>query len=832
LTAQSDIQLGPFLVNEYGDRYLYPINRDTFRRIGAHTLYQKQFGDGLFREKTLHIIVGTDSGLLLTYLLKIGLPKGSRYLFVELPQVLERLNEEGLLSGLDERIACSCEQNLQNNLVRFQVSNYLYTERINIWKSFAGSDAFLHEYPVLYWSVRNTVDAIAWQTKVELGSQVFIQRQLENLADNRVSAACLKGIFAGKTAILLAGGPSLDNILPWVRENRNDLVVLAVSRIARRLRQVGIIPDVFFSVDPHAISFDVSKEMLDFWDKSIFINSYHVHPPLLSQWQGRSLYVGKRFPWEDGGEDEFLFGSGPTVTNTAFAVAVEMGFSQIVLAGVDLCFSQQGRSHAKGSNESLAGPQFNQFDTQVETNDGSRAFTHRAMAEAIPTFAIQANLAQQSGCKTINPAAKAARIENVLYQPLSGITFEPLAEPASTLLRRTMPTDDRATRLAYYKTLLGKLTTAESKIRAIHKLANDGLKCNDGLFGRNGLKKNFKYKIRMDKVDNSLKRPAMAPYANLVKKYSLRHFVNIVRPDTDQEWSDEQIEETGRIYYEAYRDGASNLLSLLNMARQRVELRMAEEDPQTNIVKLARAWRQFEESGRVKLWEKRHTLAIVHCPAASSAHEIKKLEEEFKSFMLRHDSIHLQRSYRDAAPEVARSKAHMLFKNKDHASLSGMVEGLASMEQKEALPVLHLTTGYLAELNQEPAEALDAYQQVIEMSSDMAREDALRRIATLSLDLGDGKNALLALQCLSTMAPVYLPQFADLAKLLGQMQTALNAYADYLEKNPDDPVVLLKVGKLYKEIDQQQSAITVFEYLLERDPGNKDVRQLLEELTT
>jgi tetratricopeptide (TPR) repeat protein len=82
------------------------------------------------------------------------------------------------------------------------------------------------------------------------------------------------------------------------------------------------------------------------------------------------------------------------------------------------------------------------------------------------------------------------------------------------------------------------------------------------------------------------------------------------------------------------------------------------------------------------------------------------------------------------------------------------------------------------------------------------------------------------------MAPVYLPQFADLAKLLGQMQTALNAYADYLEKNPDDPVVLLKVGKLYKEIDQQQSAITVFEYLLERDPGNKDVRQLLEELTT
>lgn len=830
MSIQPAHQLGPFIVNEYGDRYLYPVNRDTFKRIGSHTLYKRQFGEGFFREKTLHIIAGTDSGLLLSYLLKNGLPEGSRYLFVELPWILERLNAEGVLSNLDERTACVCEQDLQDGLARFQVSNYLYTERINIWKSFAGNDAFLPDYPDLYWRIRNTVDAIAWHTKVELGSQIFIQRQLENLADNRVSAACLKGVFTGKTAVLLAGGPSLDEILPWVRENRKNLVVLAVSRIARRLQQIGLVPDIFFSVDPHAVSFDVSREMLDFANKSIFINSYHVYPPLLSQWTGRSLYTGARFPWAEN-EGGIAFGAGPTVTNTAFAIAVTMGFSQIILAGVDLCFSQTGQSHAKGSNESLAGPQFNHFDTMVETNDGSRAFTHRAMAEAIPTFAMQAGCAQRSGCRTINPAAKAARIDNVFYHPLSEISFEPLHEPAFDILQSVLPADDPAARLRHYRALLEKLSMAQARITAIQKLANDGLKCNDGLFGRNGLKQDFKYKIRMDKIEKALARPSLAPYADLVKKYGLRQFVNIARPDTDLEWSDEQIEATGRIYYEAFRDGARELQSLLKNASQRVELRIAEENPQTDAGVLARSWRQFGEPGRVKLWKKRQGFAMNHS-LTSACPEIEKLEEEFKTLMHCQDSGHLQRSYRDADPSVARSKARILFKNKDRDSLSGLAEGLAVMKQKEALPVLHLVRGYLAELCENPAAAFDAYHQVIETDSAMAREDALTRIAALSLDLGDGQNALLALQCLSAMTPIYLAQYADLAKLMGQTQTALNAYADYLETAPGDPVVLLKVGKLYKEIEQRESATAVFEYLLANDPENRDARLLLNELVT
>lgn len=826
MTVSTDQALGPFLTNEYGDEYLYPVNRDAFKHIDAQNQFRRKLGDIFFREKTLHVVVGTDSGLLLRYLTDKGLPEGSRYLFVELPEVHQRLVAKGFLQNLDDRIACCTPQTYLGQLVKFQVTNYLYTERINIWQSFASSDGFLQEYPDLFWSVRNAIDTIAWRTRLEVGSQIFTRRQLENLAEHRLSVACLKGVFAGKTAVLLAGGPSLDEILPWVRKHRDHLVVLAVSRIARRLQQMDLAPDMFFSVDPHALSFDVSKEMLNFWDRSLFIYKNHTFPPLVSQWRGRSLFVGSRFPWAEKNQEEFLMGPGPTVTNTAFAVAVAMGFSQIVLAGVDLCFSPSGHSHAQGSNESIAGPQFNNFDTQVETNDGSKAFTARAMAEAIPGFAIQAALASQAGCQTINPAPKAARIAHVQFRTLDDIVFEPLHAPASELLNHIIPDDNQKSRLHYYKKVLISLTTAEGKIRTIENLAKEGLKCNNGLFGRNGMKKDFKYKIRMDKVEKALSRSSVAPYSRMVKEYGLRQFIGIARPDTDLEWSDDQIEETGRIYYEAYRDGARLILQLIRMAIERIELRITEEASDADFSELSKTWQILGEPGRVKVWQQRQNLKTHHMPE-KTRQELQNLEVQFERAMTAEDSNHLKRSQRDANPELARSKAGMLFKKKDKASLAGLVEGLTSMNLEAAASVRYLTQGYLAELEGDSMGALQAYQQTLDTNVEMVREEALRRVASLSLSLHDSENAFLALQCLSAISPGYLPQYAELAKTMGQIQTALNAYADYLDRFPDDVTVLLKVGRLYKEIGHDDSAASVFRYLLDKDPDNEAARRML-----
>lgn len=102
------------------------------------------------------------------------------------------------------------------------------------------------------------------------GSSGFVNAQLLNLADNRHSIHHLYGQFKGGVVILLAGGPSLDQAIDWVKANRQRITVAAVARVSARLKQEGIDPDFIAAVDPNEISFDNSKHLLEHYEQSTF----------------------------------------------------------------------------------------------------------------------------------------------------------------------------------------------------------------------------------------------------------------------------------------------------------------------------------------------------------------------------------------------------------------------------------------------------------------------------------------------------------------------------------------------------------------------------------
>lgn len=822
--------LGPFVSNNFGDRYLFPVNRDSFRSIGAYSIFKKQYGEDLRAEKTLHIVIGTDSGLLPEYIYKNGLPESSRYVFVELPSVIARLRNSGFLQDLPDRIHCITMNQLQAVSKKYEFQNYLYTEKINIWKSMAALDAFLPEYTELYWETRDYIEAFAWQLKIQLGNRDFIIRQLENLDENRVSATCLQNLFQGKTAVLLAGGPSLDEYLPWINTHRDKFVVLAVSRIARRLKEINLTPDIFVSVDPQPLSFDISKEMLYFGEKTLFINGSHVVPNLLSQWQGRSAYVGRRLPWQENPSETFLQVAGPTVTNTALSIVVALGFSTVIFTGVDFCLSPIGLSHSKGSNESQAGPPFGLFDTQVMTNCGKKLFTKRAMAEAIPVMADQVAVANKAGCRVINPAPFAAQIPGVEHLPLDKICFTPLHEPALTTISRALPPESKESRSSFYDKTRQSLLIAEKRLLKIKELSKKALFYNNALFGRNGLKPDFKYKRYMDRIEDTLQDDQLAPFAKMVKEFGLRQFVKLCQPDSQLEWSNEKVEEAAKIYYQAFFDNASALLEIITIAKKRNKLRINEENPRPEPILLTEGWREFFETGRSYIWQSRLPANVFPTDTKDTA-ALYNIQNEFQQILENKQTSHRTQCQNNADPELARHRIRLLFQNQDTDSLRGLIAGMEIMTREDIKPVRYLARGYLAELEQNYPLALHEYQQVLETSSDRTTETALRRIASLSLHLNDRQNALLALVCLTEHSPVYLSQYADLAAILGQTKTALDAYADYLEHCPDDPVVLLKVGKIYQKIGQGEFASSVFNHILQIDPLNDSAKIALNSLT-
>lgn len=822
----------PFLTNKFGDRYLYAINRSAFNHSGSRSIYHNQFPEMLEKKDSLYIAIGTDSGLLLEYIKTKTISEGSRVLCIELPEILLRLKNEGVLQNLDERITCTslAEFSQVEADSSFKMAEYFMLGNVELLVSLAASDAFTPEYRELSWNVQQTLSQKNWAINASLSSEPFIRTQLMNVAENLFSASCFNNVFAGKTAVLLGGGPSLDEFLPWLKANREKVVVLAVSRISRRLLEVGLVPDFVFSIDPQKISFEVSKEMLQFDQETIFINCYHVSPHLLSQWDGSSFYSGALFPWKTPLNIAANFPHpGPTVTNTAFAAAVEMGFSQIILAGVDLCFDSAGNSHAKGSSERTAGPQFSQQQYWIKTNRGDNAVTNHGMADAVGGFGVQAKLALERGCKTYNFSPDAAEIPNVEYSPAADIQIETLSVGIQKIIQKVLPEETRALRISHYKAVIAELLRAKTQFQQIKKLANDALKYNDGLFGRKGMKADYKYKIKMDRVEKKFNR-SYADFMPLIKAFGIRNFLKITRMKESTEWTDEEVETMGRIYYESCRDSAERLLDLVNDSLARTRSRLEEEQASPDFVTIFKQWNKDDVPGRASVWKTRNPQWENRLNGENTT-KLADCEKEFTTTINRKEISNAEQASKNADPTVARGNALLLFQNHNVNGLEQLISGLTLLDYQEAERVAHLVKGYLAELNDDYEAAFEEYQAVITEEVDPVLEDALRRISILTLKCSDFENAQFTLECLSSISPVYLPKYADLLKMTGNVKQAVDLYADYIEQVPDDINVMLKLGEVYKDQGLNEGAEMLFRAVLEINPGNSAAEMFLSSLT-
>lgn len=150
--------------------------------------------------------------------------------------------------------------------------------------------------------------------------------------------------------IVIAAGPSLDENLDFLRENRGKKTLLAVGTVFKKLLENQIVPDLVVVTDPQARTY---KQIEGIEDQEV---------PLLigmsAYWKFAAAYQGDKYliPTMDMEEiAEFakerkvdLWRCGGTVTAMAIEVANRFGANQIYLVGVDLAFPN-GITHATGT---------------------------------------------------------------------------------------------------------------------------------------------------------------------------------------------------------------------------------------------------------------------------------------------------------------------------------------------------------------------------------------------------------------------------------------------------------------------------------------------------
>lgn len=828
-----------FFINGFGDRYLHEVNRGTFNRLGSGSVFRQHFGERLFLKDTLHIVVGTDSGLLLRHVLHSGIPEGSRYLFLELEPLLPVIEHEldGELPADGVHLAPPHALAELARDIRF--TDYANIASIKLIESVGAQDAYLADYRQAVTDAKQQLNELLWAYNSQLSNPTFINAQLHNLIEQHVPASCLRNSFDGATAAVLGGGPSLDELIPWIREHQDDLVIIAASRICRRLREAGITPHIVVSIDPTELSFDISKEFLELDPRVVLVHANHVAFPLLAQWRGRSLYLDRRFPWAGKDDNDNLWAAGPTVGNTAFALARAMGFGTIVFAGIDLCHSVEGYTHARGSDEFEAGPKLGCSSMRVPTNSGRMAETTPDFYNAIKAFGTQARHAGQSGIRILNPAAGAAVIDSVEHTSVDGLATGIPHGCVFERLHRHIDGDSPPQRRQNFAAMQRELARAHGRLRRIINLTDEALSCNDGLFGRNGKTADFRHKKRMDKIERLLDG-RLADLSTIVRMFSTRAMLHM--PPTDREWTDDEIEQAGRTYYTAYRDNARQVLKLVEDAQARIEVARIEDDAAPDFERLFAQWDADRIPGRGAVWRHRHPDAAASL-APGIAAGFARLDADFHALLAHRDTSHLRKMREEASLGPVRAKLQLLRREGNIEELANMIRQLGKRSDAEARELAQLALGYHAELGGDQELAFEHFSRLIDMvregldpgdaeTPNPRLEDALRHMVMIAMSARQHDRALLILETLAALSPVYAPQFAELLRLSGDPQGAVHVYTEYLQLAPGDLVTMLRLGKLYQTMGVADAAKTAYRYVLDKEPDNKSAQALLQQIET
>jgi tetratricopeptide (TPR) repeat protein len=790
-----------YLVNPYGERYLHAVNGQTFAKCPAASVYQTHFGTELFAENTLYVFVGTDGGLLPAYLSARDLPAGSRYAFIELDELLALLDTpESATHSQDSLFYCT-QADWLSVLKSQQLPEYAYRNAVMLIPSLGVADNYHAGYRDLWREVESNLRQLQWEYNVQLSSKVFIRRQIENLTENMTPAARLRDCCRGYTAVILAGGPSLTQFLPWVITNRDNLVVIAVSRISRLLQAAGICPDIVVSVDPNPISFDVSKEMLDF-EQTLLVNGYHITPLLLGNYRGRSVYTDDAVPWQQ--TEDNIRSVGPTVTNTALHLAQDQGCTQIVLLGVDLCYSPEGYSHALGSLEHAAGPLVGYIGQTVTTNSGNTAETDPPFLHATKALIVQAQRAAQMRCRIVNPAPNAAAIPGIEYLGLEHLELVPITVPIRDVLATAVSDLSLADRRTHYLACRSELNNAQRTLNRIRRICRKALTLNERLHSR----RNPQAKRKLDGLEQQLDSTTLTPFTKLCKIFGGDRFARLLATTDASTWSDKFIETNARDYYEAYIHGADAFEQSVKDAQERVNARLQELNARPDWQALANRWIKDRQCGRLLL--RQQLFADQSQATVPPANLQTELQTNFRKECEGTDSRHLTTCLKRARLSGVIGKANEHLENKDSDALQRLIKGLNLRPEPEAVPLAALCLGYVAELSGDLDAAVEAYGQV---SSGSAIEYALVRLTGIALAREDYDHALIALEHLTACSMAYAPQFAELLKLTGNATRAVDVYTEYLSLAPNDFVAMTRLGLLYRELNVVEGAQWIFEHL-------------------
>ena len=781
-----------FLRNRFGERYLPDVNRRSFADEPSKDVYDRHFSEDLEAEDTLFVFVGSDSGLLHDYLRGLPLGKGSRRLVVEADELFPLIEPHVASTG--EAPTFSRFGEWAEALGNQEIDSYALGGRVSVVESLGCVHDHGGRYAQMLREIRAHVAAELHARRAQVNGQSFIRTQLQNVCENRLPASLLRGIGEGHTAMVLGGGPSFDDNIGWVQDNRESLFLIVASRLCGRLRSLGICPDVVVSVDPKSSMFDLGKEGL-LWPDTALVNSHHLDPQLLQQWRGPTLYVGTLFPWSDprAEADGNFTGAGPTVSHFGAWLAFCCGFELILMSGVDMCFAAGGSSHESGSVERMISTLPLHYNASVITYDGRTAGTLHALELGIRSMEQLGRSINLDGDRLFNISPGAARIESI-----------PLIDPADVKLGGSRPAipslGDTTAPADHLQRVRREQTNSRRHFREILRRCDEAKRLLSAMEKAREDAAYEKARHRLERLEKNLDKDHGRWFAT-IKSYAAAELLATCKPSG---FGDEESEtrDWGRNYYRVIKRTAKMFIDLLDEGDRRVTMRLAELEAEPDVDALIAYWAEEQTPGRVL--QLRSRLAADAPPPIVA--RIDDAAQAFLATLERTETVHRHQVH------ATTLKPSNLLRNLVFMASEELEKDLSLMiPSLRALPAPHdvfadYADGLHADLAKDGARALQSYQLVIERFGswigeaagipkdfDILLEETLRRIVRCQLGSGDGEAAVGSLALLSQISPAYTTRLAKLQQLLGRRDQALQTLEQHVLQFPGDWRALLQM---------------------------------------
>jgi hypothetical protein len=167
--------------------------------------------------------------------------------------------------------------------------------------------------------------------------------------------------YANYPVFIVGNGPSLDNLIPYISENKNRAIIVSCGTALSALMAYGIVPDFHAEAEQNRSTYPliVNVKNSDKLKDINLISFSSVHPDTaklfkdvylaFKEGEAATALILNYVLGKKGGFYSVLEQAYPTVTNLAFSFITAAGFNTIYLFGVDFGQAEIGKHHSSKS---------------------------------------------------------------------------------------------------------------------------------------------------------------------------------------------------------------------------------------------------------------------------------------------------------------------------------------------------------------------------------------------------------------------------------------------------------------------------------------------------